>query len=248
MTASEVNADSGLELAEVVGQIVALKRFPIEPLGGEAPNEIAVRADGPVGDRIYEIVGSDGAPLTWRTAPELLRYSVRFLEALVVEDLESWARVKAPDGREFAMTDPAWLGDIAQRLGREISLRRAAVGGSQRSLHLISRSTLRFVERVYGMPLEPLWLRANFVIELAGGKAFEEDDWAGRQLRIGDTLCEVLGSSHGCLATTLPPEKSGGDLSMVDGLLKVRGGSLGVELRASRGQRIRLADPVCLVD
>ena len=123
--------------------------------------------------------------------------------------------------------------------------RRAPRGGA---LHLLSRSTLRFVERVYGTAVEPRFLRANFVIDLAGGKAFEEDEWVGRQIRIGDTLCDVVTASRECLAVAAGAEKPAGDVSMVEGLLKVRGGVLGLEVRAAKGQRIRVADPVSLVD
>jgi len=239
-----------MELAEVVGQLIALRRFPIEPLGGETPDEVAVRPDGAVGDRAYELLDErDGQPMTWRSAPELLLFSARFLEALVVDDLESWTRVRVPDGREFPMTDPEWLAEASRRLGRPVRLRRAAEGSPGHGLlHLISRETLRFVERVYGAAVEPHWLRANFVIDLPGGKAFDEDEWVGRQIRIGDTLCEVVAPSQGCLATSYRPEKGPGDASMVDGLLKVRGGALGLQVRATRGQRIRVADPVSLVD
>ncbi|MGE5278142.1 MAG: MOSC domain-containing protein [Acidobacteriota bacterium] len=239
-----------MELAEVVGQLVALRRFPIEPLGGEAPDEVAVRPDGAVGDRVFGLVDErDGQPLTWKSAPELLLFSARFLEALVVEDLESWTRVRVPDGREFSLADPEWLAEASRRLGRPVRLRRVAPGSPGRGLlHLISRETLRFVERVYGSAVEPQRLRANFVIDLPGAKAFEEDEWVGRQIRIGDTLCEVEAPSQGCLATSYRPAAGPGDASMLDGLLKVRGGSLGLQVRATRGQRIRVADPVSLVD
>jgi uncharacterized protein YcbX len=239
-----------MELAEVVGHLAVLRRFPIEPLGGETPNEIAVRPEGAVGDRIYELADErDGQALTWKSAPELLFYGVRFLEDLVVEDLEAFARVRLPDGREFQMEDPEWISDVARRLGRPVQLRRSAAATAEHGvLHLISRPTLRFVERVYGAAVEPRWLRANFVIDLSGGKAFEEDDWIGRQIRIGDTLCDVLAPSQGCLAVSYRPEKSSGDVSMVEGLLKVRGGALGLQVRATKGQRIRVADPVSLVD
>ena len=239
-----------MELAEVVGQLVALRRFPIEPLSGETPNEVAVRTDGAVGDRVYELADERaGELLTWRSAPDLLLYSARFLEDLVVDDLEAWARVRLPDGREFPMSEPDWLNDIARRLGRPVALRRRPEGRPDGGiLHLISRPTLRFVERVYGASVEPHWLRANFVIDLSGGKAFEEDEWIGRQIRIGDTLCDVVAPSSECVAVTERSDKSAGDLSMVEGLLKVRAGALGLQVRAARGQRIRVSDPVSLVD
>jgi uncharacterized protein YcbX len=237
-----------MDLAEVVGQLVALKRFPIEPLSGEVSNEIAVRADGAVGDRVYELFDErDGKALTWTSAPDALLYAARFLEDLVIDDLEAWTRVRIPEGREFEMREPEWLADIARRLGRPVRLRRTA-GPEIGLMHLISRPTIRFVERVYGAPLEPVWLRANFVVDLSGGKAFEEDEWVGRQIRIGDTLCEVVDGSTECLAVSFRPPSAAGDVSMVEGLLKVRAGVLGLRVRATKGQRIRVADPISLVD
>jgi uncharacterized protein YcbX len=239
-----------MELAEVVGQLAALRRFPIEPLGGETPNEVVVRREGAVGDRVFELSDEQtGEVLTWRSHPMLLSYSARFLEDLVVEDLESMARVQMPDGREVPLSDPQWVGDAARRLGRPVRVRRADEGAPGRgALHLLSRPTLRFVERVYGTGLEARFLRANFVIDLSGGKAFEEDEWVGRQIRIGDTLCDVVAPSRECLAVAVGTEKPAGDVSMVEGLLKVRGGVLGLEVRAAKGLRIRVADPVSLVD
>jgi uncharacterized protein YcbX len=239
-----------MELAEVVGQLAALRRFPIEPLGGETPNEVVVRREGAVGDRAFELSDEQtGDALTWRSNPVLLSYSARFLEDLVVEDLESLTRVRMPDGREVPLADPRWVGDVARRLGRPVRVRHADEGAPRRgALHLLSRPTLRFVERVYGTGLEARFLRANFVIDLTGGKAFEEDEWVGRQIRIGDTLCDVVAPSRECLAVAAGNEKPAGDVSMVEGLLKVRGGVLGLEVRAAKGQRIRVADPVSLVD
>lgn len=239
-----------MELAEVVGRLSELRRFPIEPFSGEMPNEVVVWPEGAVGDRAYELVDERTAePLTWRTTPELLLYSARFLEDLVIADLDNWTRVLLPDGREVPLTDPGWLADVSRRLGRPVQLRRAAPTASSNGLlHLISRPTLRFVERVYGAPVEARWLRANFLIDLSGGKAFEEDEWVGRQIRIGDALFDVMAPSQDCLAVTSRAEKPEGDLSMVEGLLKVRNGALGLTVRVSKGQRIRVADAVSLVD
>jgi len=241
-----------MELAEVVGQLVSLRRFPVEPLGGETPNEVAIRGAGAVGDRAFELAESDGgAALSWRTAPELLLYAARYLEDLVTQDLENWARVRLPGGREFAISDPEWIADVSRRLGRSVALRPAAESGREARagrLHLVTRATVRFVDRVYGASVEPRFQRANFVVDLTGGKAFEEDEWIGRQIRIGDTLCDVVGPSRECIAIPAGSEKPAGDVTMVEGLLKVRGGVVGLEVRVAKGQRIRVADPVAIVD
>ena len=81
---------------------------------------------------------------------------------------------------------------MSRRLGRPVRWRRVAEGTPERGvLHLISRPTLRFLERSTAATLEPRFLRANFLIDLPEGKAFEEDQWIGRQIRIGDALCEI---------------------------------------------------------
>ena len=41
-----------MELAEVVGQLAVLRRFPVRALGGESPDECLVQGSGLAGDRI----------------------------------------------------------------------------------------------------------------------------------------------------------------------------------------------------
>jgi len=238
-----------MELAEVIGHLAVLRRFPVEPLGGETPSELVVGPEGAVGDRIFELIdGETGSPLTTESAPSLLSYSARFLEDLVARDLPAWMRVRTPDGKEFPLEDPEWVTDASRRLDRPLTLRpREPESPEHRVLHLLSRPTLRLLERAYGAPFDPLWFRSNFLVELTEARAFEEDFWIGGQVRIGDTLCEVFAPSHGCLALARSAESPAGDFRMVEGLMKVRGGSLGVCVRAVAGQRIRVADPVSLV-
>lgn len=238
-----------MELAEVIGHLAVLRRFPVEPLGGEAPSELVVGPEGAIGDRIFELVdGETGRPLTTESTPSLLSYSARFLEDLVARDLTAWMRVRTPEGREFPLDDPDWVGDASRRVDRPLRLRPREAGSPEhRVLHLLSRPTLRLIERAYGAPFDPLWFRSNFLVELPEARAFEEDSWIGGQVRIGDTLCEVFAPSRGCFALARAAESSAGDLGMVEGLMKVRGGSLGVCVRTVSGQRIRVADPVSLV-
>ena len=80
----ESPADAELELAEVVGHLAGLRRFPVRPLGGETPDECLVAGKGLAGDRIYDLVDVEsGAPLSERQTPSLLRYRVRYVDSLV---------------------------------------------------------------------------------------------------------------------------------------------------------------------
>ena len=79
-------------------------------------------------------------------------------------------------------------------------------------------------------------------------RAFEEDRWIGRQLWIGDVLVEIVRPCdalrrHGLDAET--PERSPGILAAI---ARGRGGRLGVHARALTGNRLRVGDPVAIID
>ena len=238
-----------MELAEVVGSLTALQRFPIEPLAGESPNVAPVRGSGILGDRLLEFRdAATGERIAAAAAPLLLFYGARYLDDLVSEDLEAWMRVRDPAGVEYPVGDPRWLPELEQLLGRRLVRAPRAVTASDAPLRLVSRPSLRLAERTYGAPLEPIRVRANLVIELPEGKAFDEDRWVGRELRIGDTLLAVTGPATDCFVADFRPEIGRGDIDMLRSLLQIRGGRFGVEVRVVSGFRIRVGDPVVLSD
>jgi uncharacterized protein len=233
-----------MELAEVVGHLAALRRFPVEPLAGESPDTALLRDGGLFGDRVFELSDEKtGQPVEAAAAPVLLSYTARYMEDLVAEELDRWTRVRNPAGRDFSITDPEWVSEVSQRLGRPVALKRRETISP---IRLISRPTLRLAERTYGASLEQMRLRANLFVEITEGKAFDEDKWIGQSLRIGDAFLEITRASTGCLLM-IPSEASSGDVDMLRGLLGMHG-HLGVDLRAVGGARIRVGDPVVLVD
>lgn len=236
-----------LELAEVVGRLAELHRFPVEPLAGERPNTALLSSGGLVGDRFHEIRDRrTGTALTASGSPRLPLYSARYLEDLVAADLDRWTRVRTPDGREYAMTDPEWLEDLSRAVGLPVAVSTRTPEKSP--VRLISRLTLRLAERAYGAPLEPSRVRANLIVEVPEGKAFEEDQWVGRRLRIGEAFLEISDFSSDCVdAKVVQTEDSGGDPDLLAGLIQIHGGHLGVAARVVEGQRVRAGDPVMLV-
>ena len=238
----------GLELAEVVGRLVALHRFPVEPLAGESPNTVLLASGGFIGDRVHEIRDeSTGTALTPSSPGEIPAYAARYLEDLVADELDRWTRVRTPSGREFAMTDPDWLSELSRAVGSPLSLSRRA--SESNPLRLVSRPTLRLAERTYGAPIEPYRLRANLVVEVSDGKAFDEDQWMGRRIRIGEALLEVADFASDSVETrALELPGSEGDSDLLAGLVQIHGGHLGVAARVLEGQRVRTGDPVVLVD
>jgi len=240
-----------MELAEVIGQLAALRRFPVRGLGGETPDEARVQGSGLAGDRVFDLYDEgEGTLLNAQASPFLLRYRARYLDPLVQgDDLGPWIRVRKPDGDEVPLSDPEWVGEISRRCGRGVRLRRRAGASSDPApLHVISTPTLHFLEQQYGGPIESSRVRANAVLDLPDSRAFEEDRWIGRQLWIGDVLVEVVRPCEACVVTSLDadtPERSPGILAAI---ARGRAGRLGVHARALTGNRLRVGDPVAIID
>jgi len=240
-----------MELAEVIGQLAALRRFPVRGLGGEAPDEARVQGSGLAGDRVFDLYDeSEGALLHAESAPFLLRYRARYLDAMVRgDDLGPWIRVRQPGGDEGPLSEKAWVDEISRRCGRSIRLRpRPDAESDPAPLHLLSMPTIRFLEQQYGGPLEASRLRCNAILDLPECRAFEEDRWIGRQLWIGDVLVEIVRPCDGCIVTVLDAETAERSPGILAAIARGRGGRLGVLARALTGNRLRVGDPVAIVD
>lgn len=244
----ETPAEAELELAEVVGHLAGLRRFPVRSLGGETPDECLVAGKGLVGDRIYDLVDVEtGARLTATQTPLILRYRCRYVDSLVRgNELDAWIRVRTPDGGEAALTERSWLDDLSRRCGRAVALHPAKVADADAPLHILTVPTVRFLEQQYGAPLEPARFRSNLLLDLPEARAFEEDRWIGRRAWIGDVLVEIVRPCDQCIVPVLDaetPERSPGVLSAI---MRARGGRLGVHARALSGNRLRVGDPIAL--
>ncbi len=240
-----------MELAEVVGQLAGLRRFPVRGLGGEAPDEARVQGSGLAGDRVFDLYDEgEGSLMNARAAPFLLRYRARYLDALVSgEDFGPWIRVRKPDGDEVPLSDPSWVDEVSRRRGRPVRLRpRLEASSDPAPLHVISVPTLRFLEQQYRGPLEPIRLRANAVLDLPECRAFEEDRWIGRQLWIGDVLIEIVRPCESCVVTALDAETAERSPGILAAIARGRSGHLGVHARSLTGNRLRVGDPVAIID
>ncbi len=240
-----------MELAEVVGSLAGLRRFPVRSLGGETPDECLVEGSTLAGDRIFDLYDEEDRDLlSSRDAPFLLRYRARYMDALVRgTNLAAWIRVRMPDGTEVPFDDSAWIDDVARRRGRPVSLRaRADAASDPAPLHVLSVPTVRFLEQQYGGPIEPLRLRANLLLDLPDGRPFEEERWIGRQVWVGDALLEIVAQCERAVVPTLDAETRERSPGLLSAILRARNGLIGVSARAITGTRLRVGDPVALVD
>jgi len=110
-------------------------------------------------------------------------------------------------------------------------------------ISLINLATVRSLEAQWGIKIDPLRFRANLYID--GAAPWEEFDWIGSDIRIGDALFRVDRRNGRCGATNVDPETGRRDLD-IPGSLRAAFGhkELGIYLVAREGGKLSVGDQV----
>ena len=154
------------------------------------------------------------------------------------------ANLRAAEGREaFA----AWLSDF---LGDEANgpLKVVEAPGHRFTDHplgyvsIINLASVRDLEARIGRPVDPLRFRGNLYVE--GWPAWAENQWVGRQLRLGAATAEVFKPIVRCVATHVDPETGERDIDLVKALHDNYGHLLcGVYVSVTGGGSVAAGDP-----
>ena len=106
-----------------------------------------------------------------------------------------------------------------------------------------STASLNEIERVARRSIQIQRFRGNLVVD--GAERWEERDWPGRKLRIGDTELQVEELIARCAATNVDPESAARDMNIP--LLLERGfghTEFGAYARVLKGGTIRPGDTI----
>jgi hypothetical protein len=80
-------------------------------------------------------------------------------------------------------------------------------------LHLLTTSSLARISELHGSPVDARRARANLLVDNGTDAGFDEDDWVGRTVRIGDVELRILRPMERCVMVTMPqlglPEERG---------------------------------------
>jgi GntR family transcriptional regulator/MocR family aminotransferase len=110
-------------------------------------------------------------------------------------------------------------------------------------ISLINLATVRSLEEQWGIKINPLRFRANLYID--GALPWEEFEWVGSDIRIGEVLFRVDRRNGRCGATNVNPETGRRDLDLPGSLRAAFGHKeLGIYLVAREGGRLAAGDQV----
>ena len=252
------------QAGNVMVAVSKIYRYPIKGLSAQPLSNVVLEVDKPFPhDRIFALV-RPGAPID-RNDPKWAKKGL-FVMLMLEENL---ARVNtALDLDSFLLTVKqgnqqvisAQLTDEEQRgkvenffwqlvptLRGPPALVRSAGGHfmdkPDNVISLINLATVRALEAQWGVEIDPLRFRANIYID--GARPWEEFDWVGSEIRIGDAVFAVDRKNGRCGATNVNPATGRRDLD-IPGSLRAAFGhkNLGVYLVVRDGGEIAVGDSV----
>jgi GntR family transcriptional regulator/MocR family aminotransferase len=243
-----------------------LYRYPIKGLSPQPVPGIELEAGKSFPhDRIFAFA-RPGSPID----PEAPTWAKKGLFVMLMLD-EALARVRthldtdtlaftAHDGNRQVLAanlaDPRQVAEVEAFFHRLVPKLRAAPrlvrarGGHfmdkpDNVLSLINLATVRSLEERWGYVIDPLRFRANFYID--GARPWEEFDWIGADISIGDAAFRVDRRNGRCGATNVNPASGQRDLDL-PGSLRASFGhkDLGVYLVVRDGGKVVIGDPVAV--
>ena len=259
--------------AHVTVKVVRVGVTPLKGARHRALDAVELDAAGAVGDRVFCLVDPDGRrvlrTVQHPTLPAVLaRWDGAILD-LTLPSGESVAAAPAATGEsvtgdywgrpvELALQDgphAALLSDHLGVAGPARGARRAAPSSTAGSVSVVTTASVRALAAALGLghdELDPARFRATVVVE-AGDEPFVEDDWAGRELRLGAARVRVAAADPALRGHRPRPGAGGRDLPVLQALGTLRPAGtpaalcLGVDAGVSAPGVVRAGDPVSLV-
>ena len=205
-------------------RVAELWRYPVKSMAGERLEEIELREDGFVGDRVLHVRDAGDRLVTARTRPRLLGLRATLGgHGQPLIDGRPWpeqaAAVRAAAGEGARL--------VEERLFDETPLLVATDGAVEQ----------------FGIDFRRL--RPNILV--SGVEGMSERDWEGRRLRAGEVEIDALHLCERCVMTTFDPDTREQDPNVLVRINEDLGGLFALNCSVARPGRIALGDPVELL-
>ncbi len=255
-------------------RVLEIRRHPVKGLGDEILPEIVLKALHALpGDRVFGLTTARGdeavteAAGGWARCRNFVRPTTdpRLAQVSVIyDDATGWLVARHPDLPRFGcdLSEPTggpalcdWVAPLVSPGVQPLTLRAVTpdVGPMAHfadtdtpGVSIMSRASLADLESVAGVPLDRDRFRGNVWVE--GGEPWDEAEWVGKTLRIGEATFEIVGPIERCASPGANPETGERDVPIVD-LLERRTGErcFGMLARVVEGGRIAERDPLTLI-
>ncbi|MGA7361436.1 MAG: MOSC domain-containing protein [Candidatus Dormiibacterota bacterium] len=225
-------------------EVAQLWRYPVKSMAGERIAAAEVGDRGIPGDRrlaVYEL--SPNPKEKWLSARDVAGL-LRFRATL---DSGS-AQVAGPELELSPWDHDAVRTSLSRACRRELELRPMAEGAFDDSpILLVHLDTIASLSEELGADVDPRRFRANLYLQGEGIAAHQEAQLAGRQLRCGAAVLEVICGCPRCSITTRDPDSWANWPLLLRHLVQAHDEVVGVYCRVRVPGRIGEGDAVELV-
>ena len=247
-----------------MGQLLEIWRYPIKSHGREALESVEMTAGNTLpGDRAYAVIHdqSDADGNTWvpsqnfsrgSKAPGLMAIDLMWDEAqntMTLTHPKLPDLIINPDEAEDQKRFLEWAGPLipdnrAQSAQLVPAVSRGMTDTDYPSITIGNKSSHRAVEQKLGQDISHLRWRCNFWLDGLG--PWEEFEWIGKDIMIGDVTFEVRERCVRCLATTANPKTGMRDADTLGALEAWGHRDFTVYATPKTSGNLRLGDPVRL--
>ncbi|MEL6768396.1 MAG: MOSC N-terminal beta barrel domain-containing protein [Pseudomonadota bacterium] len=227
-----------------MGHLAEIWRYPVKGVSAERVASVALAAGAPFphdrrwaiahGGSAFDVAAPEWVPrrnfVVQAHTPELARTAARYDETagqLTLSHPDHGSVTLAPGTAEGDAALTAWIAPIAGE--RQPGPYRAASlpNGQhlsdmpQNYVSILSLASLRALGEHMGQPMQVRRFRGNLWLE--GLAAWEEEEWVGREIALGEVRFRVDEPIGRCRATEASPLSGQYDAPTVAGLRKARG-------------------------
>lgn len=234
-----------------VGEIKEIFRYPVKSLAGESLSSCFIETYGLRGDRVCAFYDETktgwNSFITARTIPQLLNYQAKFIDDGV--------QVTSAEGNLFYWNETL-LAEIQNISKRKISMTAfkapnpedpKLMSVDQGSLLIITDSSLRKLEQIWGKSLDRRRFRANLIVKV-DEHSFNDKDWIGKQLSIGDAKLQIDMSCERCSLITIDPDTLERDASLLKKVNEELDLKFGLYASVIQPGDVRLGDKLYLTE
>jgi len=174
-----------------IGQVEAIFRYPVKSMGGERLEAAELGWHGIEGDRrlaFRRMQIDDRSGMPWLTAsrvPDLVLFTPQRREDGAPGGLP--IHVRTPDGREMPVFGEELAAEVGRRYGAPVEMMQLRHGiFDEASVSVIATDTVREISLLAGVSPDVRRFRPNIVVRALRPAPFQEDEWVGGVLSLGD--------------------------------------------------------------
>lgn len=204
----------GRVMLKEVSSIIGIYRYPVKSMAGQQLDNAEIGWHGLAGDRRFALMRqgvTNGFP--WLTAsklPQLVRYTPLHKNPIDQPDVPT--HIRTPDGKELELYSEALKQELSNAHGGPVDVMRLNHGiFDEAHISIISIATIKALEQAVGIELDVRRFRPNLLVKTINNEPFEEHNWVGKTIRIGNASLHIYMQDIRCVMINIDPDSGESD-------------------------------------